>query len=237
MPEAIIMGFTPSDLGLIREVLNVSEKPKRKVDFWDLWICPDPLGQVGLAGPAFGAPAATVLLERLIALGAKAVIGVGSCGSLQPWLTIGSVVIPDSALVEEGTSPHYLASDVAPVPHHGLKLALREGLTLAGLVPVVGRVWTTDAVFRETKAKVRAFQTEGVLAVDMESSALMTVGGFRGIAVACLLVVSDELGSLRWKRGFNSGSFGSRLQSAAKAAALVLRDWVQGHWRASLPAS
>lgn len=226
VPEGIVMGFTPPDLGLIRQGMGIAEGIPRKVDFWDLWICPDFRGKVGLAGPAFGAPAAVVLLERLIALGAQGVIGVGSCGSLQPWLGIGSVVVPEVALVEEGTSRQYAPGDSEAKSDPWLSEALVKALRENGIVPRVGKVWTTDAVFRETRGKVMAFQRAGVLAVDMESSALMTVSALRGVRFACALVVSDELGELRWKKGFHKEVFQESLKTVAGVAASTLGTWL-----------
>jgi len=139
---------------------------------------------------------------------------------------VGSVVLPDSALVEEGTSAHYLAPHVRTEPSTALVEALRLGLTEAGVRPFLGRVWTTDAVFRETRGKVLRYQRDGVLAVDMESSALMTVASFRGVDLACAMVVSDELGSLRWHRGFHTQAFTETLQKVVGVAALCLGRWL-----------
>lgn len=225
VPAGIILGFTPPDMRLVLENLGASKAPYRKVDFWRLWTCRAGRHPIGVAGPAFGAPAAVVLLERLVVLGARAAIGVGSCGSLQPWLPVGSVVLPDSALVEEGTSPHYLAPHLKTRPHPELFELLRESLTQEGLEPKVGRIWTTDAVFRETRGKVVLYQREGVLAVDMESSALMSAAAFRGICFASAMVVSDELGSLRWHRGFDTREFRDTLGRTARAAASCLERW------------
>ncbi len=70
-----------------------------------------------------------------------------------------------------------------------------------------GRVWSTDAPFRETVKKVIHYQQAGALAVDMETSALFTVASFRGILMAVALVVSDELSSLTWVHGFRDRGF------------------------------
>ncbi|MEJ5376542.1 MAG: nucleoside phosphorylase [bacterium] len=226
VPPGIIMSFTPPDLRLILKQLGASKTPSRKLDFWRLWVCRTKSPTLGVAGPAFGAPAAVVLLERLLAMGAKAIVGVGSCGSLQSWLQVGSVVLPDSALVEEGTSPHYLASHVKTRPHQELFRLLKESLEEVELKPRAGRIWTTDAIFRETREKVLLYQREGVLAVDMESSALMSAASFRRVPFASVMVVSDELGTLRWHRGFKKAEFQEKLGQAALAAARCLERWL-----------
>jgi uridine phosphorylase len=222
VPPGIVMAFTPVDLALIRNGLGLAEKPDRRVDFAKLWACSSPWEKVGFAGPALGAPAAVMLLERLIALGARAVVGVGSCGSLQFEAPIGRVILPDSARVEEGTSSHYLGPGVCTMPDPDLVGALRGALLGDQLAPLEGRIWTIDAPFRETKRKVMAYREEGILGVDMEASALMTAASFRKIPFASLLVVSDEIGSLTWKRGFGEPVYRETLARAARVAVQVL---------------
>ncbi len=70
-----------------------------------------------------------------------------------------------------------------------------------------GPVWTTDAPYRETVDKVKAFQSQGVLGVDMETSAFFTVSAFRGIEAAALLIVSDDLSEMTWRHGFREPRF------------------------------
>ncbi len=224
VPPAVLMSFTPMDLALIRKALGLGESPDRRVDLAKLWTCPSPWEGVALAGPAMGAPAAALLLERLIALGAKWVIGVGSCGSLQPHVSIGQVILPTGALVEEGTSLHYLAPGVQTIPDAELMGVLRAALKASGIEPHEGRIWTTDAPFRETREKVIRYGRDGVLAVEMETSALMTVAFFRKTPFASALVVSDEIGSLRWKRGFESPGYVQGLARVAKVAVGVLSE-------------
>ena len=62
-------------------------------------------------------------------------------------------------------------------------------------------------MYRETPSKVRAYRDQGILAVEMEMSALMTVGIYRSVRVAGLLVVSDELFDLKWRAGFKDPGF------------------------------
>lgn len=229
VPPGVVICFTPPDLKMVASSLGVSRAPKRKLDFWLLRQCPPPLDKVGVVGAAFGAPAAVTLLERLIVLGAKAVIGLGSCGSLQAEVPIGSVVIPEGSVIEEGTSAHYLAAGVRTSPHPQLMELVCGALEEEGVVPVRGKVWTTDAVFRETKLKVKKLAAQGVLAVDMESSALMTVANFRGIALVSVLVVSDELWTLKWRKGFKEKRFVDALAAGARASAKSLQRWCQGN--------
>src|SRR5437867_8325765 len=65
-----------------------------------------------------GAPGTVVIMVKMIASGARAFIGLGYAGSLQENLPVGSIIIPTSCMIEEGTSKHYLdgTSGIAPAP-------------------------------------------------------------------------------------------------------------------------
>ena len=66
-----------------------------------------------------------------------------------------------------------------------------------------GGIWSTDAIFRETEDKVAEYSRHGVLGVDMEATALMTVAAYRGARLAVITAISDELYSDQWRKGFN----------------------------------
>jgi uridine phosphorylase len=180
---------------------------------------------VTLSGPAPGAPYAVMILEKLIALGAQTVLALGWCGSLRPEAHIGDLIVPMVAHSEEGTSGHYPLSEPNSGPAAGLCQALQNRLTQAGLAYHCGKVWTTDAIYRETRAKVLAYGSQGMLAVDMEMSALFTVARFRGVDLGGLLVVSDELFTLNWRHGLRDDRFRRRRQQAVAAALDVLMEY------------
>jgi purine-nucleoside phosphorylase len=83
---------------------------------------------------------------------------------------------------------------------------------------ISGRVWTTDALFRETRGKTKKYSKEGILAVEMEMSALLTVAAYRGIRLGGFMVVSDELASLKWKTGFLNPFFWHASKKAVRLA-------------------
>jgi uridine phosphorylase len=157
---------------------------------------------LALAGPLLGAPQGVIVLEKLMALGAQRLWVLGWCGSLQPDLRIGDLIIPITALSEEGTSAHYPVDEERRRTDPALNEYLGDALHRAHLSFVAGPVWTTDAIYRETRAKVTDYRSKGILAVEMEMSALITVAAYRSAALAGVLVVSDELSSLAWRHGF-----------------------------------
>ncbi len=125
-------------------------------------------------------------------------------------------MIPTTAHSEEGTSTHYPVPETRPESDAMLNRRLQEALNTKGLPFRTGEVWTTDAPYRETLDKVKHYQRLGVLAVEMEMSALMTVARFRAVSVAALLVVSDELFDLKWKPGFSDPLLVKRSRAAAE---------------------
>jgi len=178
------------------------------------------LSPITLAGPFMGAPHAVMGLEKLIVLGARKIWVMGWCGSLQPDLNIGDLVVPVHAISEEGTSQHYPEPIGTPGSDSALNRMLIASIAHKGRECFKGNIWTTDAIYRETPEKVRRFQDLGLLAVDMEISALLTVAAYRSAALAALLVVSDELSHLKWKPGFSD----PRLKQSTQLAGDLLLD-------------
>ena len=203
-PDALMV-MLPSELKhLVREA-RAEEVPFINTPLYKLYQtrkAPGP--SITLAGPFIGAPHAVIGLEKLIALGAKTILVLGWCGSLQPDLKVGGLVIPNRAISEEGTSQHYPLPHSAPGSDSELNRMLEISLEQKGLAFTKGEIWTTDAIYRETPEKVRRFQKKGVLAVEMEISALLTVAAYRSVSLSGLLVVSDELSDLKWRPGFSN---------------------------------
>jgi uridine phosphorylase len=161
---------------------------------------------IALAGPAVGAPQAVMILEKLVALGAKRVVFFGWTGGLQKDLSPGDIILPDEAISEEGTSRHY-SDEHRSRPSFKLLQDLKKSLETERIAYRQGSIWTTDAPYRETIHKVKSFQAQGILGVEMEVSALFTVGAFRGIETAAVLIVSDDLSGMTWRHGFRESKF------------------------------
>lgn len=159
-----------------------------------------------MAGPAVGAPMAVLCLEKLIACGAGTIIVMGWCGALQPSLSPGDLVLPTLARSAEGTSAHY-PINCSAASDAGLLQQLASSLKPHVPEPCLGPIWTTDAPYRETRGTIQNLQAEGLLAVDMEFSALCTVAAFRGIRLAAVMLVSDLLYVRDWRPAFHTKSF------------------------------
>ncbi len=224
----VLLSFTRPDYQVLCQLAQAEAKPRY------LWDCATRAGffdgrPVTLVAPAMGAPYATMVLEKLIALGARLVLVLGWCGSLREDLASGSLVLPTAALPGDGTSRHYLGPADKPRPDETLVALLRHRLQAEGLCWREGPIWTTDAVYRETPALLRHYQSRGALAVDLELAALFAVGHFRRVPVAALLVVSDELATMKWADGHRTEHFRRARDQAARLALTVAAAWEGDH--------
>ena len=169
-----------------------------------------------------GAPIMAAQAEELIALGATRLVSIALAGGIQPDLAPGSIVVAESTIRDEGTSYHYLPADQEARSDPALVAALAGGLTHAGCQVRVGRTWSTDAPYRETREEVARWQAQGVLAVDMELGALLAVAQVRGVRAAGVLVVGDSLAGGEWRPPERLQEMERSLERAYRAAIEVL---------------
>jgi len=173
-----------------------------------LWFATARTPKIAVAGGfGIGAPAATAVLEALIALGAREFISIGAAGCLQPQRGFGEAVICTGAIRDEGVSHHYAPTAKHAWPSERLTARLTEALTTGGTTPEAGLSWTIDAPYRETAAEARSYQAEGVVSVEMEAAALFTVGQYRSVDVASAFVISDHLlAEDHWTHAFGTAT-------------------------------
>jgi uncharacterized protein (DUF952 family)/uridine phosphorylase len=154
--------------------------------------------RLALCHPGVGAPLAAGFLDELIALGCRKFIFCGGAGALDGGLGLGHVVIPATAVRDEGTSYHYLppGREVAASPE--AVAAIEKVLERDNVSYVVGKTWTTDAPYRETPAKIQRRRAEGCITVEMESAAFFAVAQFRGVIAGQILYCGDDVSSDTW---------------------------------------
>lgn len=123
--------------------------------------------------------------------GIKNLIIFGSCGALDSDATNGKYIIPTQAYRDEGMSYHY----APPSDYMDIKNADRLARILEQLrLPFVkGRVWTTDAPYRETKTAVEKRKSDGCIAVEMELAGVQAVCDFHGLELYSFLMTGDVL--------------------------------------------
>ncbi len=217
-PLAAIVA-TRTDLRFCCRRLNIPEDRFRPLFQGGLYAESGGAGRATLCGPVLGAPYAVMVLETLVAWGAREIFFLGWCGAIAGDVAVGDILVPDGAIVDEGTSLHYGGSPGGTaLPSARLAEKTTAVLKKMGVPFRRGRVWSTDGVFRETPDKVRRHRENGALAVEMEMSALFSAAAFRGVDLSGLLVASDELSAMTWRPGFKTDQF----KNAREAAATVL---------------
>ena len=212
----VVMVAMEKDLLLIRRSMGMEGRAADTILTSRLYRGTHGHQDMALVGPMLGAPYAVMVLEKLIVLGAKRILYFGWCGSIREKVRIADIVVSDRAVIGEGTSGYYPIGNDYPRPSHGIIGAIEASLEEFSMPFHKGSVWSTDAPYRETRQKVLFLQSQGVLSVDMELSALFTVARFRRVEIGALLVVSDELGTLSWRPGFSSGRFNRSRKMAAE---------------------
>lgn len=161
--------------------------------------------KIALIQAGVGAPIAGAQIEELTALGCKKFIACGSCGVLQKDIAVGHLIIPTSAIRDEGTSYHYIKpSREIDANMHAVELI--ESTLIEQKVPYIkAKTWTTDAFYRETPSKIKQRKKEGCVTVEMEASAYMAVAQYNNVEFGQILYAGDNLGSDVWdSRSFNS---------------------------------
>lgn len=180
-------------------------------DLWHGWYGDVPVAYC----PAYGAPRAVEPVHVLGTIGTPNVIQIGSCGSLQPEVRTGDIVLPEQATIGEGASHYYGGKGVA---HANLGRVTRAASLFAtrGVYVHRGPTVTTSALLQQPPELLRKWAAAGHLAVDMETSAVFSAARAFGMRAASLLFVWDELPARSWTDAFTPEE--ERAQARAGAA-------------------
>ena len=157
--------------------------------------------------PGVGAPLAAAFLEELIAVGVTKYIACGGCGVINQEIAAGHPVILISAVRDDGTSYHYISPSREVKPHEKAVAALEKVFKTSEIEYRLGKTWTTDAIYRETRGRRKLRFEEGCEVVEMEAAAFFAVAQFREIVFGQVvyggdLVIPEGWDGREWhKRG------------------------------------
>lgn len=146
-----------------------------------------------------GAPQAADTVETLKAYGVENIVAVGMAGGFSDLVAVGDLLLPSYAFSEEGTSLHYYEDRDGFRPCEALYQAAAAFFGEHKPLPVV----STDAVYRQTYRKEEIWRERGAVAVDMETSAVLSVSRYHRMRAVALLTVSDlhpmQEGDRKWE--------------------------------------
>jgi AMP nucleosidase len=166
---------------------------------------------------SIGSPTAALIIELLCVIDPKAVLFLGMCGGLHRSLKVGDFVLPTAAIRDEGSTRHFMPTQVPALPTFKIQKFVSQILVEHGHDYRTGVVHTTDYRFWEFDERFKAsLYEERAIAIEMETATLF-VGGFASkVPIGALLLVSD----LPIKRG------GIKTKKSAKA---VFRKFTDIH--------
>lgn len=153
---------------------------------------------IAIIHPGVGASLSGTFLEETIAKGGKKFIACGGAGVLDSSITLGHIVIPETAIRDEGTSYHYLPPSREVSAHPDAIAAIIKVLDKHNIPHNLGKTWTTDAPYRETPKKVKMRREEGALTVEMEAAAFFAIAQFRSVIFGQMLYGGDDVSGTEW---------------------------------------
>ncbi len=140
-----------------------------------------------------GSPTAATIMDLLSAVAPQAALFLGKCGGLKEKTKVGDLILPIAAIRGEGTSNDYFPPEVPALPAFALQKAISTTIRdhdkdywTGTCYTTNRRVWEHDEQFKEYLRQIR------VMAVDMETATIFSVGFANSIPTGALLLVSDQ---------------------------------------------
>ncbi|MEM5947151.1 purine-nucleoside phosphorylase [Spirochaetia bacterium 38H-sp] len=151
--------------------------------------------KVSVQGTGMGMPSISIYTEELVRdYGVKTLIRVGTCGGLQPDLGLYNLVLASAASTDSSMHKRrFRGMDYAPWADFGLLSAAYEAASKKNLPSRVGGVISTDTFYQHDPDEWKLWAENGILAVEMETSALYAIALRNKAKALALLTVSDSL--------------------------------------------
>ena len=191
--------IVPGPKERLDSLVKKMENPVKNFSFMEYNMFTGMVGDTKLTsinGGRFGADTA-ITTEILCSAQVKALIRIGSCGALRKDIKVGDFIITTGCVRGDGVSPYYVDSKFETLPDAGLTQKLtaiaKNTAATAGFTVHEGKVWSTDAILRETKEIVNGVIDQGAIGVDMVSSTFLTIAQTYKIPAVSILAVSDNL--------------------------------------------
>jgi uridine phosphorylase len=200
MPEQVIMCFYSevieklAEEGKLKEIKalhsQIGKHPVYELEHND--------NKVAVFHPGVGASLGAGIMEEVIALGGKKFICCGSGGVLDKAIAAGHILVPTSAVRDEGTSYHYVKPSREISANGKAVKAIEKILKGHKCSYMLVKTWSTDSFYRETRDKMKLRKEEGCLAVDMECSAFCAVAEYRNVIFGQMIYSGDDISCEEW---------------------------------------
>lgn len=150
--------------------------------------------------PFVGSPNAAATLEEIACFGFKNIIASGSAGLIVDNFDVSKMLVVEDAIRDEGTSYHYAPPEVEAATNPEITNVIKSVLTEKGIEYEVGKSWTTDAFYRETKSLIDLRVSQGCTAVEMECATWCVVAKKLGLNFGQFLFFSDKVMDKAWSK-------------------------------------
>jgi purine-nucleoside phosphorylase len=184
--------------------------------------------QVSVQGSGMGQPSLAIYANELFdEYDVRTIIRVGSCGALTPKLELRDLVIASGACTDSSMNRiAFEGLDYAPVADFGLLRAAYDASTsvdatgAAGDQSVhVGLIFSSDSFYAARPELIQRMVDYGVLAVEMEASALYTLAAKYDRRALAICTVSDHIVSgEQTSSQEREQTFGTMVEVALRAA-------------------
>jgi len=151
--------------------------------------------RVSVQGSGMGQPSMAIYVNELFSdYAVQSVVRVGSCGALTEALSLRDVVVAAGACTDSSMNRiAFEGLDYAPVADFGLLRAAVEAAEESDTVVHVGLLFSSDSFYAARPELVSRMVGYGVLAVEMEASALYTLAAKHGRRALAICTVSDHI--------------------------------------------
>jgi AMP nucleosidase len=149
--------------------------------------------EVSMMNFGIGSPLAGMAMHCVSYLDqVDAVIMLGLAGGLAEEMQVGDFVLPTASIRDEGTSRHYLQTDVPAEPNFKIQHIIQQSAgdmdirVRSGIFKTTDyRMWEFDEEFADL------LRMQRVVAIDMEIATLFSVGYAMGKPIGALMLISD----------------------------------------------
>ena len=153
--------------------------------------------KVSVQGTGMGIPSISIYVNELITeYGVKNCIRIGTCGSLQPDIGLRDVILAMSASTDSNFNAiRFQGMTFSPTADFDLLLKAYRAASevLSNGSVKVGNVLSTDTFYHDDPEHWRLWASYRILAVEMETAVLYTLGAKYGVRALSVLTVSDDL--------------------------------------------
>lgn len=151
--------------------------------------------RVSVQGTGMGIPSMSIYAQELMqSYGVKNLIRVGTCGAIQKDVKVRDLIIAMSASTDSAVNKvRFKGIDFAPTANFELLKAAYDIAISRNKKVNVGSVFTSDTFYNEDKDAIMNWANHGILALEMETTALYTLAAKFGVRALSILTVSDHV--------------------------------------------